>query len=126
MFRHDRVNPWDIFDVSLICSYRILQWPLTVRTTLEGMCLIGSYFFRPFPGNPLMPMLPATRSSFPFPCGLEIRWCHAGRGSRTRVIAESVIFLCFLGQYQDGLNRILSVHIQKGYGFIPGHEQETS
>ena len=35
-------------------------------------------------------------------------------------------FLCFPGQYQDGLNRILSVHVQNGYGFIPGHGQETS
>ncbi len=45
MFRHDRINPWDIFDVSLIRSYRLLQWLVTVRTTFQGMRLAGSYFF---------------------------------------------------------------------------------
>lgn len=84
MFRHDRVKAWNILDVSLIRSYLLLQQLLTVRVTLQGMCLIGSYGFGPFPGNPLMSVLPATRLPFPFACGLEIRWCHAGRGSLTR------------------------------------------
>ena len=126
MLRHERVNPWNILNVSPIRSYRILQWLMTIRTILKGMCLIGSYFFRSFPGNPLMSLFPATRPFSLFACGLVLRRYHAGRGSRTRFIAGPVIFLCFLGQYQDGLNRILSVHLQNGYGFIPGHEQETS
>lgn len=103
------------------------------RTILQGMGLIGSYLFRsclsadrPFSGNPLMPGFSATRPFSLFACGLEIGRCHAGRGSWVRLIAESVIVLCLLGQAQDSLNRILSVHFQNGYSFIPGHEQETS
>ena len=79
-----------------------------------------------FPADPLMSVFSATRPFSLFACGLEIGRCHAGRGRRTCFIAKSVIFLCFFGQYQDGLNRILSVHFQNGYGFISGHEQETS
>lgn len=77
MFRHYRVNPWNIFEVSPIRSYRFLQWLMTVRATLEGMCLIGSYVFRTFPGNPLMSGFSATRPSSPFACGLEIGRRHA-------------------------------------------------
>lgn len=75
---------------------------------------------------PLMSLFPAARPFSLFACRLEIGRYHAGRGSRTRFFAELGIFLCLFRRYQDGLNRSLSVHIQNGYSFIPGHSQETS
>lgn len=66
MFRHDRLDLWNIFDVSLIRPYRILQWQVTIRTTHHGMCLIGIYGFGAFPANPLMSLYSCYKAVFSF------------------------------------------------------------